>query len=232
MERHEDHALFRFHWQQPWYDSVKAPFTSGMTSGLALEVLLKAHQLLPDTALLHDAALLLNGFAIPIEAGGFTYQEPVGWWYEEIADTGFHTPRILDGHMFAMLGLHYYYRQTRNQQALQYFKEGERALKHYLPSFDGGNGEIRYDAYGKPADKKYKRIITGQLDQLFQLTADSVYLEYYRQWRAPMEKPYVFRALRDRNRSGLLLVVLLWGVIAVLVYGSAFFSWKYLRKSQ
>lgn len=232
MERHDDYALFRFYWQQPWYDSVKAPFTSGMTSGLALQVLLKAHHLQPDTALLQDAALLLNGFAITVEAGGFTYQEPAGWWYEEIADTGRHTPRILDGHLFAMLGLNYYYRQTRSQQAMQYFKEGENALKYYLPFYDVGKGEIGYDIYGKPADKKYKRIITGQLKQLFDITADSAYWHYYRQWRAPMERPYVYRAIRDHNRSGLLLVALLWGGIATGLYLVVLGSRKLLQKSK
>lgn len=232
MERNDDYALFLFRWQQPWYDSVKTPFTSGMTSGLAMQVFLKANRLQPDSALLRDAALLLRGFAIPVEAGGFTYKEPAGWWYEEIADTGRHTPRILDGHMFAMLGLHHYYRQTGSQQALRYFKEGERALKHYLPAYDAGHGEIRYDVYGKLADKKYKRIITGQLEQLFQISADSVYWQYFRQWRAPMEKPYVYRAIRDRNRSGLVLVALLWFATAAVVYAVTFAGVKVLRKKK
>jgi hypothetical protein len=221
MERNDDYALFLFRWQQPC-----------MTSGLAMQVFLNANLLQPDSALLRDAALLLRGFAIPVEAGGFTYKEPAGWWYEEIADTGRHTPRILDGHMFAMLGLHHYYRQTGSQQALRYFKEGERALKHYLPAYDAGHGEIRYDVYGKLADKKYKHIITGQLEQLFQISADSVYWQYFRQWRAPMEKPYVYRAIRDRNRSGLVLVALLWFATAAVVYAVTFAGVKVLRKKK
>jgi hypothetical protein len=97
MERNTDYAVFRFHWQQPWYDSVKNPFTCGMTSGLAIQVFIKAHRLFKDNSLLSDASLLLRGFNVPIDSGGFTYKEKYGWWYEEVADRSKHTPRILDG---------------------------------------------------------------------------------------------------------------------------------------
>lgn len=210
MERHAGYALFRFSWQQPWYDSVKAPFTSGMTSGLAMQVFRKAYPFLKDSSLLRDASLLLNGFAVPVDSGGFTYKEPRGWWYEELADTAAHTPRILDGHLFALLGLYDYYQADGDPPALEYFNRGAAALQQVLPAYDAGNGAICYDKYCKPADKKYRQIITGQLEQLMKVSPAPVYQHYLRKWRQPLERPYAWRVLRDGNRSGMLLLAGLW----------------------
>jgi len=35
LSQKDNYALYLFHWQQPWYDSVGIPYTSGMTAGLA-----------------------------------------------------------------------------------------------------------------------------------------------------------------------------------------------------
>lgn len=211
MSSHHDAALFKFHWQQPWYDSVKTPFTSGMTSGLAIQVYLKAYQLLQQPQYVADAAQLARGFAIPVDSGGFTFKEPGGWWFEEIADTGKHTPRILDGHVFALLGLYDFSVKKKDTMARQYFERGEAGLRSALASYDAGDGQIAYDKYGKLADKKYKRIITQQMEQMWHITGDTVYWQYLRKWRAPMERPYMIRAVEDRNRSGIILMVLLFG---------------------
>lgn len=210
MERHKEYALFRFHWQQPWYDSVKAPFTSGMTSGLAMQLFTKAYPIFKDSTLLTDASLLLRGFSVSIDSGGFTYKEPDGWWYEEIANSSKHTPRILDGHLFALLGLYDYYQAGGDASALYYFKRGAASLKQALPAYDAGNGAICYDTYCKHADKKYRQIITGQMERLWKITSDPVFNYYFLKWRRPLEQPYAWRAVSDWNRSGLILLVLLW----------------------
>ncbi|MCU0335033.1 MAG: D-glucuronyl C5-epimerase family protein [Chitinophagaceae bacterium] len=80
-----DTAIFYFYWQQPWYPQVGVPYTSGMTSGLAMQVLARADSLLglPDAAL--TCRRLLRGFFVPRQQGGFTLPQPQGWWYEELA---------------------------------------------------------------------------------------------------------------------------------------------------
>lgn len=209
MHYRDSLALFVYHWQQPWYPKVKVPFTSGMTSGLAMQAFLSAYQLQPDSLHLKRAALLLQGFELPIEQGGFTIQEPHGWWFEEIADTNGQTPRILDGHLFALLGLRYYDAKMKSNEARYLYNQGLLSLKHDLPKYDAGHGEIFYDAQGKLADKKYKAIITGQLKQLWQLTGDVEILYYYNKWVTPLQKPYVYRIAKERNRSGMVLFSLL-----------------------
>lgn len=209
MEDRDSLALFIFRWRQPWYPKVLAPFTSGMTSGQAIRAFVSAFQLDGDSSHLSRAILLTQGYFLPMERGGFTIKEPHGWWYEEIADTALQTPRILDGHLFAMLGLQHLYAATHHADAKVLFDSGMRSLKHFLPSYDAGHGEIFYDKYGKLADKKYKAIVTQQLQQLYEITGDADVQFFYNKWMAPLQKPYVYRMLKEKNRSGIILFVLI-----------------------
>lgn len=213
------HALYLFHWRQPWYPLVDSPFTSGMTSGRAIEVLLKAFLLTGDSLWLTRAGQLVKGYDLPIEAGGFTYKEPQGWWYEEIADTGMQTPRILDGHIFALAGLYEYYHQTNDPLALQYFNNGLKALKQALPGFDRNDGKVGYDVYGKIADDNYHPLLVKQMNGLWQMTGDSTFLYYFNKWNEPLAKPYLYKIVRDRNKSGALLIMMLSTVVWILLSG-------------
>lgn len=209
------HALYVFNWQQPWYPKVGNPFTSGMTSGRAIEAFTYAFALDGDSNHLEQAARLVRGFDLPIAEGGFTYKEPKGWWYEELADTAKEAPRILDGHIFALTGLNRYYVQTNDSLAKKYFDLGIKALKAALPAYDRGDGFVFYDVYGKLADENYHPLLVGQMKELFEITGDPVFNTYYLKWGKPLWEPYLVRIWKQRNKSGWLLffsiAVLLWG---------------------
>ena len=219
-------ALYEFNWQQPWYPSVKAPYTSGMTSGRAIEVFTYAYKLYPSPKYLHYAKLLVRGFYLPIQTGGFTYKEPTGWWYEEIADRNLKTPKILDGHIFAVTGIHKYWQVTKSDSAKLVVQKGLQALKHNLPAYDAGNGWTFYDVYKKRSDKKYHRILTNQMKQVYELSNDPFFLNYYKKWNAYFEKPYLLRALQEGNRTSLLLFTCCFLLTSVVLY---FLSWLYYK---
>ncbi len=209
--------LFLFRWQQPWYPHVGQPFTSGMTSGRAIEAYVDAFRLYHDSTFLHRAQKLLRGFFIPIQDSGFTYQSAEGWWYEEIAHANDTTPHILDGHIFAILGVQQFWQQTRNDSALMVVQKGLAALKYQLPHYDAGNGRIHYDIYNKEADKKYQKILAGQMQQLWRSTGDSTFLTYFNKWNAPMQRPYLLRAFQEGNRSGILLFAFLIATVWIVL---------------
>jgi hypothetical protein len=213
------YALYLFNWQQPWYPTVGNPFTSGMTSGRAIEVFTYAFALDGDSNHLRQAARLVHGFSLPIEEGGFTYKEPEGWWYEELADTALQTPRILDGHIFALTGLHVYYTQTKDSLAKEYFDLGIKALKAALPGFDRGDGYAYYDVQGKLADENYHPLLVGQMNELFKITGDPLFKNYYLKWGKPLWEPYMVRIWKEANKSGWLLF---FG-IAICIWGAGFF---------
>jgi hypothetical protein len=202
-------ALYVFNWQQPWYDSVGVPFTSGMTNGLAIQVFTNGYQLTKDSTYLHLAKALVRGFYIPIKEGGFSYHINNGWWYEEIADTNMHTPFILDGHIFALTGVHHLSRVTKSDSAAVVFQKGITALKHLLPAYDKGDNWAYYDKYRKTADKYYQRILAAQMKQLWEITGDNTFLEYHNKWRKPFNRLYILRVAEERNFSGMLLILLM-----------------------
>lgn len=218
MTQKDKYAIFYFNWQQPWYPSIKVPWTCGMTSGRAIEAFTYAFQQYQDSQYVAKAKLLVNGYFLAIQDGGFTYKEPTGWWYEENADTGLITPRILDGHIYAISGLQVYTKVVKDDSAQLLVQKGLQSLKHQLPSYDAGNGNIFYNADKKLADKKYHRILTRQMKQLWETTGDDVYQQYYQRWNAPLKRWYVLRVIEQRNISGIILFTVLFLGLAIGSY--------------
>ena len=214
-----NYALYIFRWQQPWYDSVKTPYTSGMTAGLAVKVFTLAARLRDTAKHLSLARKLMRGFYVPVKEGGFTYKDADGWWYEELADTAMHTPRILDGHIFAITGIHEYANTTKDDSAIFLVNKGIEALKNRLSSYDAGNGDVYYDAYRLKADLKYHRLITAQMKQVHNITGDEIFLSYHKRWKAPLERWYVVKVIEDRNISGMILLGFTWLACFLILAG-------------
>jgi len=212
-----DGAVYLFHWQQAWYPQVGVPFTSGMSSGRAIEAFVQAWQITGDSVWLTKASTLVNAFGLPLEQGGFTYREDDGWWYEEFADTSGPTPRVLDGHIFTLQGLQAFRKVQENLLADSAWQSGMQKLVHVLPQYDAGNDSIYYDADKKTADKKYHRLLVGQMQWLYNETGEPAFKTYYEKWGRSLWKPYLLRMVNERNKSGLLLFVVLWaGLLALL----------------
>lgn len=218
MHTEGNYALFRFNWQQPWYPAVKENFTSGMTSGRSIEAFMLAFALNKDSIYLDHANKLLRGFYVPIQQGGFTYKDSARWWYEEVADTNLNTPKIIDGHIFAIQGVQKLWLITKQDSAWMVIKNGLDALKHNLPNYDAGNGVIFYDADKEIADKKYQKILTTQMLQLYTSTGDPVFNDYYQKWSAPMQRTYVARIFNEMNRSGIVLYLLIAGIFFTILF--------------
>ena len=213
-----NYALYEFKWAQPFYKSVGAPWTSGMTSGRAIEAFTAAYRLYHKQEYLDIANLLLRGYYQPIQSGGFTYKEAAGWWYEEFADSNLKTPRVLDGHIFALTGVYKFWELTKNDSAWFVFNQGILGLKAHLPSYNIGNGWSYYDAFHTISDKKYHMLLTGQMKQLWEMTRDPFFYDYHKAWEKPLIKPYLYRIIKERNRSGLILYFLLSSLLFVVLY--------------
>jgi len=211
MTRKNGYAYYRFNWQQPFYPKLGFPFTSGMSSGRAIAAFTMAFRYFHDSLYLLEARHLLRGFYIPVEDSGFTYKSGNGWWYEEFAFPHSATPRILDGHIYALLGIHDYWKAINDDSAKFLFNQGIRALKEQLPFYDAGSGKVYYDSERHPADQHYHEILSRLMMELAEKTGDPVFLAYHHRWQEPLDQPYLVRMLRLGNRSG----ILLYSVLAV-----------------
>ena len=125
------YSLLQYNFPQPIYN-VKAPWFSALAHGLALQVLIKAHETTQDLIYLTAAKSLLNAFFIEVENGGITYKDSSDeWWYEEYAtnDKDSMISRVLNGMLFTVLGIYDYFKYTNDPNAKLLFDKGVNSIK-------------------------------------------------------------------------------------------------------
>jgi hypothetical protein len=217
-------AIYKFHFQQIYYSSVGVPWVSGLSSGKAIEAFSRGYECSGDASYLVDAERLMRGFYVDIQNGGFTYKATDGWWYEEYADTNLNTPRVVNGHIDAILGVYEFMKLTGSDSARQVFENGLQALKNNIHRYDAGNGWTYYDANGKKSDKQYQRTMVDMMKRLYAATGEKLFLQYQRKWQEPFNRYYIWRIIEEKNKSGALLCLLL----LLVVYVSLSFIAKFL----
>jgi hypothetical protein len=181
---YSNYSIFNHEFAVPYPPyAIHPPWRSGMAQGLAVDVLAKAYNLTKDMQYLDAAKKLLNAFYIDVRNGGVTYKTPDdGWWYEQYANDQGIEPRVLNGHMFALLGLHSHYTITNDSSAKSLFDNGVTALKHNLPRYDTGLNYSYYDASKKLSPLYYHRVVVEQLRNLYDITKEPILKTYYEKW--------------------------------------------------
>lgn len=206
---YNDVAFYEFNWQQPFYPSVGVPWRSGLSSGMAIDAFTDAYELTKSEEYLRYIKVLLRGFYRPIQQGGFTYLERNGWWYEEYADTNLKTPKVLNGHIYALLGVYKYWRLSGDVAAETIFNKGLEALEADLSKYDADGGWSYYDILKKKSDKQYQKVVVDLMKQLWEITGKETYYNYYKKWEAPLEEYYSIRMVKEKNRSAFILMLLI-----------------------
>lgn len=203
-----DFSILQYNFPWPFYN-IESPWRSGMAQALAIQVLLKAHELTNTSEYLGTAKLLLNSFFVDVKSGGVTYKEDVsgegspaqvsdiralygtkgsqGWWYEEYAadNQGSMVSKVLNGMMFSVLGVYDYYQYTKDPEAKFLFDNGIVALKNDLLYYDN-NGFSYYDILKTPASEKYHKIHVELLQQLYDITGDHIFKDYHDKWNSQL----------------------------------------------
>lgn len=89
-----------------------------MAQGEALRVMGLAYKETNDTKYLHTGKQLLHSFYVLEDDVGIAVKtKDNGWWYEEYADDGGKKPCVLNGMMYAILGVYDYYEVTQDPEA-------------------------------------------------------------------------------------------------------------------
>lgn len=177
-EMRDDIIVWEYKYPWPTYNNTP-PFQSGMSQASAIKVLAMAYDLTGEEKYIEAAKKGLGAFFVEVDKGGITYKDKDGWWYEEYAQSGLDIePRVLNGHISALLNLQEYYNLTKDEKAKELFDLGVSDLKARLADYDTGNWSY-YDAVGNKAVFKYQDIHVRQLDSIYKITADP-YFKLYR----------------------------------------------------
>lgn len=183
LSNRNDFSILSYNYNWPVYNMV-APWRSGLANGVSLQVFIKAHALSKNEKYLIAGKKILNSFYVEVKAGGVSYKtDSTGWWFEEYADEGGAVSRVLNGHMFALVGIHEYYNYTKDSSAHYLFFQGIKSLKSDLDKYDQLEGPSLYDRRGTPTNIKYHAIHVDLLDRLFIITGEPLYKFYADKWR-------------------------------------------------
>lgn len=181
-----------------WYHTAdwgrfKGRWASAMAQGFALSSLCRAYQETGDEKYMETARCALKSFGISISEGGLAAIDEAGnVFYEEMVHAPVH---ILNGHIFALFGLHDHYRVTSDERARELFEAGVAAVRNRLPDYDVGFWS-RY-SLGKPtlynhwtiAAPIYQQIQIDLLRFLFKITDDRTFAHYADRWEAQQRWP-------------------------------------------
>jgi hypothetical protein len=161
----------------PW---LVAPWTSALASGNAISALLRGWELLGDERYRRSAELGYLGLHAP--ATGLALEAGGELWYEEYpAQPPLH---VLNGHVYALLGVLDYARVTRDSEAAGRWRRATATLLSHLDEFDLGYWSSYDLRWREPVSLHYqKNIHVPQLQILATLTGDEPFSEVARRWQ-------------------------------------------------
>jgi hypothetical protein len=158
------------------------PFPSAMVQGLAMSCLCRAYHLTGQNDLLDKAGNALDCFQVDVADGGVTTHHDDYVFYEEYPSPRPH--HVLNGFIYALWGLHDLAR-CGVQKAQEFYNQGLRTLAAWLPKYDMGYWSLYHlsDGLKNPATVHYHRLHIDQLDVIYQLSHEDIFLNYRDRWR-------------------------------------------------
>ncbi len=197
--------IFRF--DLPFY-GPKAPWISAMAQGEGISLLLRMWLLEGNEFYARSASRALGAFWLPLSQGGVVGAFPDGSpVFEEFPTTP--PPHVLNGHIFALLGVYDYWQVTGEVQARGLYEEAVAGLSENLWRYDLGWWTL-YDLHPtrRLASRMYQRIHVRLMDVLFKLTGQAAFRYWGARWQHYLNSPSI--ALRWAGAKALEKVRLRW----------------------
>jgi heparosan-N-sulfate-glucuronate 5-epimerase len=194
-----------------WHEGrsfLKAPWISALTQGLVMSALVRAHRLTGRAAFLELALDAVKVFEKNVRDGGVRSFENGRVLFEEYP--AYPLPRILDGFLFSLLGLHDVAVATRDVGVAQLFSDGVKGLSETLPFWDYRQKWSWYGSHGYLCPPHYNKLNVVLLTSLARITADPRLAQYARDWaperlsivdRLELFSLFIFTKNRSRLRS-------------------------------
>lgn len=170
----------------------KVPWVSALSQGQGISALVRAYDLAKDDKYLTAAEYALRTFITKIEDGGVLSidDDDNDYWYEEYACPYAKPSGVLNGFIFALLGIHDFYLLTKDDLSRQLFERGISTLNHHLQDF-GTNCPFKltyYDRQKHITTFGYHRIHIKQMEILHQITRKDIFRKYQLKWERLKEE--------------------------------------------
>ena len=185
---------YKFDWE---VRNCTAPWVSAMAQGEGLNVLIRAYVLTGNTTYLDVAQTVMRSFGVEMTLGGVRHTDSDGVWYEEYADTGAISSKVLNGFIYSLYGLFEYSFATNSSEGFKLFYEGTHTLSSNLYRYDTGSWSYYDLQYYSNASQDYQWLHVVQLRTLYKITGDQTFKEYSDRFNT-----YMQRARVQSNRTG------------------------------
>jgi glycosyltransferase involved in cell wall biosynthesis len=150
---------------------LRAPWVSAMYQGVVISALVRGFRLGGDAKLLELARAAVQVFTRDVADGGVRTYEGGRVLYEEYP--AFPLPRILDGFLFALLGLHDLYMETRDEAIHRLFADGVQGLASHLEWWSHRGKWSWYGAHGYLSPPHYHALNRALLVVLSRLSGET-----------------------------------------------------------
>lgn len=171
---------------------ISTPWISGLTQGVAISVLLRAHQLTGEVKYLATARRAMAWLSKPISEGGCLSVNKSGTWIEEYPNAA-DPNHVFNGHLWALFGVWDYYRATKDEAAKGLFNEGVRVIKAEIDRYDTGSWVV----YSQKNNQDnvigpYMQFIIEQMKIMARITGDKFFATYAEKWGAYQNNDALF----------------------------------------
>lgn len=160
--------------------TLPAGWVSALAQGQALSLLVRAWEITGDSGYLDAGRAALGAFSRPVEEGGvlrFWRGHP---FYEEYPTVG--PSLVLNGFLFALVGLHEFAEATADAEAERLWVAGEETAATLLPLYAYGDTTTYGLAHlasspvaPEPVGGVYPLVVHNLVDEMYALTGRAVY---------------------------------------------------------
>ncbi len=177
-----------YEYDLPFY-GPQSPWISGMAQGEAISLFLRFHELEANPATRDVTRGAFEAFLHPVADGGVVSAFPDGGLVFEEYPTR-PPSQVLNGHMFAMLGIYDYGLFWQDKAASELFELAVKALLKNLHRYDTGFWN-HYDLHPsrRLASAMYIRVHLQLLNIMGTLTSEPLFFEIARKWRGYLRNP-------------------------------------------
>jgi hypothetical protein len=164
--------------------NLTTPWSSAMSQGFGIGVMLQAFKITNDKSYLEVAKRAIEAYKFDLLDNGINNKWNGYAFYEEYADKESH---ILNGYIFSLSGLYYFYKITGDIEAKRLFDIGIRTLKAKINEYDADftsyygklhNGGYQYASAINNDPDHYHELVIYQLLTLYQWTQEVIFYEY------------------------------------------------------
>jgi hypothetical protein len=172
-------SVWEYDFPWPWSGyNATVPYVSGLAQGAGLSVLVRAYFLSGNSTYLEVGKSAVMSFGTEMNEGGVRYTDTDGVWYEEIADKGAVSGKVLNGFLSALINLYEYNFGFNDTLAGQLFLEGANSLSRNMYRYDTGSWSYYDLLHHSSASLDYHKMHIAQLKIMYRITDDETF-HYY-----------------------------------------------------